>query len=262
MKTSIYIILLMALSVQLSAQNTVITLRGDTLAGTFSLAKRGGNEFVDFVDKNGKKKKFKLFDIKRIISADDEIIEPINIGDGEYTFGKLMSEGYLSLYNYRGQNSTITFNEKIMIKLDGTSLPVPGAFGFRKSVSKFLFECPEVSQKVNNKKLSGDNLDQILTEFNTCIAVKSASNVNSTGSSAPRPPAIVTDELQTQIDDFKTLLKYSDKVENKEDVSDMFSDLTKKLASKEKVPNYLKNILMGAVANDNKLKALLETMLK
>ena len=67
MKKSIYFILLIALSTQLKGQSTIITLRGDTLSGTFSLAKRGGNEFVDFVDEEGKKKKFKLFDIKRVI---------------------------------------------------------------------------------------------------------------------------------------------------------------------------------------------------
>lgn len=261
MKTSVYIILLMALSAQLSAQNTIITLRGDTLAGSFSLAKRGGNEFVDFVDEEGKKKKFKLFDIKRIISADDEIIEPIKIGDGQYTFGKLLIEGYLSLYSYRNENSTITFNEKILIKLDRTSMAVPGAFGFKKSMSKFLFECPEVSQKVSEKKLDRNDLEQILAEFNSCVAKKSASNANNT-SILVQSSVTITDELQTQIDDFKTLLKYSEKIENKEDVSDMFSDMSKKLANKEKVPNYLKNILKGAVANDNKLKALIEVMLK
>lgn len=258
MKKSIYIILLIALSTQLKAQSTLITLRGDTLSGTFSLAKRGGNEFVDFVDEEGKKKKFKLFDVKRVISADNEIIEPINIGDGEYTFGKLISEGYINLYSYRGPNSTLTFNEKIMIKLDGTSLPVPGAFGFKKSVSKFLSECPEVSQKVSSKKLGGDKLDQVLSEFNSCISNKSSGNSTSR---IAIPSVIITEDLQTQIDDFNTLLKYSDNVEDKEDVSDMFGDLTKKIAGKEKIPNYLKKALREAIANDPKLKALIETML-
>lgn len=260
MRTTIYIIILLALSAQIQAQNTIITLRGDTLTGTFSLAKRGGDEFVDFVDQENKKKKFRLFDIKRIISVENEIIEPISIGDGDYTFGKLITEGYLSLYSYRSQNSTITFNEKILIKLDGSSLPVPGAFGFKKTVSKFLSECPVVSQKVGDKKLGSDELDQIIKEFNSCIARKSSSNSNASTEAAPT--IAVADELQTQIDDFRTLLKYSDKVKNKEDVSDMFSDLVNKLVDKKKVPNYLKNVLLDAVANDSKLKALVEGLLE
>lgn len=262
MRTTLYIFMLIVLSAQLKAQNTVITLRGDTLNGTFSLAKRGGNEFVDFVDRENKKKKFKLFDIKQIITADGETIEPINVGDGDYTFGKLISKGYLNLYSYRSQNSTLTFNEKIMIKLDGTSLAVPGAFGFKKTVSKFLFECPVVSQKVSNKELSGDDLEQIIAEFNSCIQDQSNKNSANTSTEVAKPQTIVPDKFQTQVDDFKTLLKYSDKVENKADVADMFGDLVKKLTNKEKVPNYLKSILLSAVENDSKLKNLVENMLQ
>ena len=64
------------------------------------------------------------------------------------------------------------------------------------------------------------------------------------------------------LEDFETLLKYSEKVENKESATEMFSDLSSKLKKGEKVPDYLVNALKGAIKNDNKLVELLNKIIE
>lgn len=259
MKTSIYILVLTVFSLQSQAQNTIITMRGDSLNGSFDITKRSGNEFVDFRNADGEKKKFRLFDIKQIITADQEVLEPIKL-ETRYTFGKVISKGYLSLYSFKGESSRSGFNERALVKLDGTSAVVPGAIGFRKTISRFLSDCPVLSQQIRDKKLRKDDLNKIIEEFNGCISGESNTTVET-----PKPVTKeikASSEQQTQVNDFKTLLKYSDKVSNKEDVLDMFNDLNQKLINKERIPNYLKNILLESISNDDKLKKIVLSMIK
>ncbi len=263
MKTIIYTLLLTILCFSVKGQSTIITMRGDSLSGTYEIGKRGDSEIVELVEANGKKRKLKLFDVKYIRTADSEIIEPIKL-ENRYTFGKLISRGYLSLYAIKGEYSKSGFGEKVLVKLDGTSAVVPGALGFRKAMSRFLSDCPEVSQKIRDKKLSKNDLDTIIEQFNTCITGASASLKPTSAIPTVSPALDATDseEVQTQINDFKTLLKYSEKVENKEDVSDMFNDLTEKVSAGKPVPNYLRKLLLSAVNRDDKLKKIVESLLK
>jgi len=259
MKTPIYIFLMIAFAAQAQAQNTIVTLKGDTLNGSFSLVKKGTNEFVDFTDSDRNKKRYRLFDIKQITTEDGETIEPIKVGN-RYTFGKVVSKDYLSLYNYRSENSNVTFNQQVLINYDGSSLTVPGAIGFKKTVSKFLKKCPDVSQKVSDKDLDRDDLEQIITEYNGCI--KALSEGSSTTESVKTPIPVQKLGLQTKETDFNTLLKYADSVKNKADVADMFKDVMQKLSNNQQVPNYLKELITNAVSSDTKLSALIKEILK
>ncbi|OEK04896.1 hypothetical protein [Roseivirga misakiensis] len=256
--TSTFLLFLFAFSV--SAQDTIITMKGDTLNGSFSLAKSNGNEFVNFTSNQGKKERFRLFDVKQIKTADGEILEPIRV-DKRYTFGKVMAKGYLSLHSYRSENSNVTFNQQILTNYDGSSLAVPGAFGFKKAVSRFLEACPAVSEKVNDKTLGRDDLDQIITEYNNCIGALANKNKSNT-SETTKNKAATSPTLASQKSDFETLLKYSDVIENKEDVSDMLNDLVQKLSTGQAIPNYLRKIMTEAVSKDAKLSALLKKILE
>lgn len=247
--------LLLAFS-ESQAQDQLITLKGDTLQGQYEIIVRSNNESVNFVNTSGKKQRFRLFDVKRILTADGEIIEPIQI-ENRYTFGKLIKGGYLSLYAFKGANSKTTFNEMVLTKLDGSSQVVPGAIGFRKAISQFLDECSSVSEKIKNKDLTKNELETIISEFNACL-----SNNVSASSAQPKSHESFETTLQTQIDDFRTLLKYSDKIENKADVSEMFEDVIDKLSIGKPIPNYLRKLITSSVEKDEQLKKLITSIIK
>ncbi|MFY0592263.1 hypothetical protein [Roseivirga sp.] len=260
MKLAVSIFLFFCISFSITAQDTIITMRGDTLSGSFSLAKKGVNEFVDFTDPNGKKQRLRLFDVKQIKTTEGEILEPIKI-DKRYTFGKVIKKGYLSLHSYRSENSAVTFNQQILTNYDGNSMAVPGAFGFRKAVSRFLKACPSVSQKVEDKTLGRDELDQVIEEYNSCIKALSEKNISSSAQNLPAETE-VSPSVNTKKQDFNTLLKYADGIKNKGDVSDMFNDVMQKISTNQKVPNYLRKLITEAVSQDEKLSALLKEILK
>lgn len=253
--------LLSLMGIDSLAQDTVITLRGDTLKGKYEITRRSDNEFVDFQSTSGKKQKLRLFDVKRILTADGDIIEPIQI-QNRYTFGKLITSGYLSLYAFKGANSKTVYNEMVLTKLDGSSQVVPGAIGFRKTIGAFLSECSEVSDKIKDRSLTKNDLQKIIADFNACFGQTASPAPEVTTVSDTPQQEVADSSLQTQISDFKTLLKYSDKVSNKEDVSDMFDDIVGKINSNKPVPNYLRKLIISSVESDEQLKKLIQTILK
>ena len=61
--------------------------------------------------------------------------------------------------------------------------------------------------------------------------------------------------------DFEALLKYSEKVEDKDNVIDMFSNFSSKLNNGEKASDYLINAIKNAIKNDKKLMELMNKII-
>ena len=82
-------------------------------------------------------------------------------------FMKLLQPGYLSLYAYQPEDQT-RFDGLFLKKMDGESMVVPN-LGFKKYISRFLEDCPQVAQKVKDGELGKKELTELVDAYNGCI---------------------------------------------------------------------------------------------
>ena len=116
-----------------SAQDYVLTARGDSLTGEVKPLFYGPEKRVQLTDASKEKNTFSLFEV-RGFSHDGDIYHPIK-GDEGYVFMKLLKSGYLSLYAFQPENQT-RFDGLFLRKLDGEGMTVPN-LGFKKIPEPF-----------------------------------------------------------------------------------------------------------------------------
>ena len=250
MKRNLTLLFVLTLSVSSSlAQDILLTTRGDTLRGKIStFTNRQGTEQVEIkIDK--KKQQIRLIDIKEY-RKQGEVYQPI-FAQGKYKIGKVISKGFLSEYLYTptAYNKRAPFSQPLLIKENGGQLDVPKALMFRKSVAEFLNDCPSVSEKLLKKTYSRNQLKLIIQDYNACIALQKDNEIKK-----------VT--LKTKLEDFRTKLQTSKKIENKAAIRQMLLDFEEKSNAKQKIPDYLISALTDSVKDDLELTSILKDILE
>ncbi len=244
-------LLLLLIACSAYGQSYVLTISGDSLVGKFNILKNSvGNEYIS-MRIGDEKKEIDALQIKKMSDKKGNIYAPIE-AEGRYKLGLQKVAGYASLYAYTAKNSAQSFNQEIIVKLDGTSLVVPGFIEFRKVVSGFLYECQEVSMKILEKgHYKRKDLVVMISDFNDCMESQNPENLlyNTDMSEDGKKELSLYDRFKNQI---TTSLK----IKNKNDVMAMFDDISSKLASGQNVPNYLKNAFRSSIAADKDLVAL------
>ena len=125
------ILLLFLIAYSTYGQSYVLTTSEDSLVGKFNILKNSvGNEYISMRVGN-KKKEIDALQIRKMSDKKGNIYEPIE-AEGRYKLGLKKVTGYASLYAYTTKNSTQSFNQEIIVKLDGTSLVVPGSLNSEK----------------------------------------------------------------------------------------------------------------------------------
>lgn len=259
MKRYLFIFTILLFSLPAIGQDILTKLSGETITGDVQLlAHSDGMPYA--VVKNGKDKEtIKLFDIQNISMPEFGFIKPLKVGE-QYRFALLISEDYLSVYRYSASNRMDDFGMMALQKFGESAFALPGIMGFKKFMSDYLSECPEVADKIDEKELKRNDIDQIVKDYNGCIALKNAAKQEPT-SYYKATASKISASKQDMLKDFETLLKYSEKVENKDSVTDMFADLSSKLNSGDKVPEYLINAIKSAIKNDDKLVELMNKII-
>ena len=260
MKSKLLLLACLCFLTKLSlGQDKVITITGDTLIGSYDIQRDHRNmEFLKFEDVNGKKDTYKIYRVKRIEDKNGDVYEPIQV-ENLITFGKKIKEGYLSLFYYTEEGSTVRYNHSILVKADGSSLKVPGIIGFRNGVGKFLSECADLQAKLDDKVYGKTDLDEIIDEYNRCLDIRT--NQVLAEQTTKIEQTEIKKELSDQFDAFRKALDASS-IANKKEALDMFNDLADKLVNDESVPSYLSNALKQAVSADSKLTNILNNLLK
>lgn len=243
-----FLLVLLVLSTSTFAQSYLITAKGDSIAGSFSIMEdRNDNEFVSMTTDDGKKQ-FRILETQKLVDGEDIYI-PL-LAQGKYRFGLEQIKGYVSIYLYTPVDSPHKFSNRLLIKMDGTSLQVPGIMGFRKFMSDFMYECPEIADAIKKKEYKRSEIDRLVIEFNACIDKKEALRLAKTAK--PEIPA----EKASDIDLFKKQLETTNLVANKDEVLEIFNDIVDKLSNNDAVPNYLKNAFLSAIEKDEQLLTL------
>jgi len=233
----------------LSAQDYIITTKGDTLRGEIKLLTFDRLDKVQW--KEGKNRAIYTALQVRELNLKGEVYKPTRY-ETHVQFMKVLKPGYLSLMAFRLANQ-VTYDGRYLAKMDGTGIEVPN-LAFKKTMANFLDDCPEVQQRIKEEKLQRKNLDAIIDEYNSCFDQKTVV--------AERTRAVP--EKTEIVDRLRAKVETTADVSSRKDVLDLLDDITAKLKRGEKVPNYqneaLKNLLTPATSVSNELAAVLTTL--
>lgn len=220
------LLLMMVPFAAIAQTDYVITTKADTLRGEVRLL---SYDNLDRIQINTGKKK-ELLTALQVLSVyyEGDFYKPVQY-DKRIILMKQLKTGYLSLYAFRLPNQN-TYDGRYLYRLDGKHLEVPN-LSFRKIVSSYLEDCAAVSDKIKEGELGKKELNQILDEYNTCIATAKPSI------SEPSPQPVLN-ELVLAVQRLKQNLA-GQEFTNKKDALDLVTDLEQKAARNEAIPNYL-----------------------
>ena len=169
-------------------------------------------------------------------------------------FMKLLKSGYLSLYAFQPENQT-RFDGLFLRKLDGEGMTVPN-LGFKKYLSRFVEDCPEISEQVKAGEYSKKDITEVIDRYNACVANRTVDH---------QQVIAVRQEQNTQLDAWEALEEEVRKKEfaEKDNALEMITEIQKKIQRRESIPNFLveglKSSLRDTGLADQLDKALADT---
>lgn len=234
-----------------SAQDYVVTIKGDTLQGKVKYFNGTGvryaganSKYIQLIPHEGKKRTFQVLDAIAF-KMNDEIYYTIKFQEG-YSFMKVLHPGYLTLYAYQLENQT-TWDGRYFVKRDGSMIDVPN-LGFKKRVAQYLADCPDVVKKIEAGDLGRSNLKELVEEYNACVHQKTYPKVEKS------PAQIAWSNLETSV---KNLSDF----DKKKDALEMIHEVRTKLTKNENIPSFLVNGIKDALKDQSSIQETLNTAL-
>lgn len=228
----------------------LITNRGDSISGEIKLLFYGPEKKV-LVKKGKEKETYSILNTRYFVYKDEKYV-PVRTPSG-YSFMKLLTPGYLSLYAFQIDKQS-TYDGRYLMKADGQSMEVPN-LGFKKQLAKFISDCGDVAERVDSGELSKKEIDTILSQYNACIENKSAKIAQKI--SEQKETVVMTNKW----DALHTSVKDAGEFEGQSNALEMINDIKNKIARKEKIPNYVIDGLKNILATQPDLAASLEKAL-
>ena len=237
MKNFWYILVFVSLSIEVLAQDDqVITVKGDTLVGKVNVFSGNYGAETILLKKGKEKTTFKVSQVKSLIKK-GEVYHTIKVNSA-YQMGKLVKEGYLSLYYFTSKenNSSQPFSSLVLIKMDGGQQIVPN-IGFKKQIQEFLDDCKVVEANFDADAYKKSDLEKIIDDYNECIAANTEklNNQLETGNQNL--------EKAEQISLLIAEIQKDGTLENIDTVVEMLNDLLEKTKNNANVPSYLESAL-------------------
>ena len=221
-------LLLMLFFKFVGAQDYVVTSRGDSLTGEVKPLFYGPEKKVQLTGSDNEKNTYSLFQVREF-SHNGDVYHPVK-GETGYVFMKLLHSGYLSLYAYQPENQT-RFDGLFLKKLDGDNMTVPN-LGFKKYMSKFLEDCPSVTERIKSGELNKKNLTELIQVYNGCVQNRTTDHEN---------VIAVRQEQTSKIsawDDLEERIREKEFSE-KNNALEMIAEIRKKIQRRESIPNFL-----------------------
>jgi hypothetical protein len=229
----LFIILMIAYTCT-SAQDYVINTSGDTLKGSIKILNFGPEKKVQVSDAEKTKTTVSLFKTRSFVYK-GEVYRPVR-GEKGYAFMKLKKDGYLSLYAFQMENQT-AYDGQYLVKRDGKSTEVPN-LSFKKIMTKFLADCPDVAVKIENGDWSRKELDLIIDTYNQCVDKKFTEMANKATVAVHAVEARPTKETPN-LNSLEDKLKSHAEFEGKTNALEMVGEMKNKIQRGEKIPNFL-----------------------
>jgi len=230
-------------------QDFFITLQGDTIRGEIKPLTYGTERKVQVTEPGKKKVIYPFFKVKAY-SLNGDIYQPVK-GPNGYTFMKLIKAGYLSILSFQAENQT-TYDGVWLLKKDGDGMEVPN-LTFEKGMKKFLADCPAVVKKIDNDALNKKDLHQIVDEYNACMV--NPTPMEEKPIVAPPAKSLAAWEA------LENKVKSQPDFPEKSNALDMIGEIKSKIATDQKIPNFLIEGLKSSL-NQDVFKAELDNALK
>lgn len=223
-----------------SAQDYVITTKGDSIVGQLKPLLYGTEKKVQITPPDKKKEIYSMFQVRRYRFR-DEIYEPVK-GPQGFVFMKLVKSGYLSLYNYQLPNQ-VTFEGSYLHRRDGKGMDVPN-LSFKKAMKAFLKDCPAVTDRIDAGELNRKDLDSIIDAYNKCIDQNTINYETISAAQAVQTKTISAwDALEDKV-------KQSAEFDGKPNALEMIEEIKGKISRSEKIPNFLIEGLKGVLKDE------------
>lgn len=220
------------------AQDYLLSTRGDSIAGDVKPMAFGTDKKVQVVS-NGQKTVLPLVQVKAFRYR-DEMYHPVK-GDRGYDFMKVIKNGYLSLYAFQMEGQ-FTYDGLYLVKKDGSRMEVPN-LSFKKFVSRFLGDCPQVSEKIQTGEYNKKKLFEIVDEYNACVDERTVNH---------KQVIVQRRDQEKKIgswDDLEKAVKEKEEFNGKNDALEMIAEIKGKINRNEKVPNFLIEGLKNALSS-------------
>lgn len=227
---ALFVVALFSLGLAAHAQTDyVVTLKGDTLKGKVKILTYDRLDRVQVVAEN-KKQNYSALEA-RVVSFKGLIYHTISLGQG-FRYMQLLQPGFLSLYAFRLENQS-SYEGRYLVKKDGSGIEVPN-LTFKKTLSGFLAECPEVVERIKSGDFGRRDLTQIIERYNSCIQFKTERKIE-------QPTQVITEKESDQMVALNSLITKveASSLDNKTDLIDLIKDLRSKVGRNEILPNYL-----------------------
>jgi hypothetical protein len=252
MKTIVTSIALL-ISLHASAEDYLVTLKGDTLRGKIKILTF---EMIDKVEfREGKKKQVLTAVQVKSVSLGGKIYKPVRTAE-TYKMMQLVKDGFLSIFLARRDDS-MDYEVPYLVKLDNSAMEVPN-IGYKRIMRDFLRDCPIVGQRIDEGELGRKNLEQIVDEYNLCL--EKASLPNEMVSAAKKTTVEAADPRLISLDELKTVLQKLS-FSNQKDAIDITSDIYEKVRNKQTIPPYLLESLKGLLKDVPDAQPALEKVL-
>lgn len=240
------------LSTTIFAQDFLVTQQGDTIRGEIKQLNFSADKKVQ-VTEPGKKKVIYSFLKVKSFSVDGDAFQPVKGPDG-YVFMKVVKLGYLSLFSFQPENQT-AYSGLYLLKKDGSGMEIPN-LTFKKAMRRFLEDCTDVADKIENDVLNKKDLHQIVDEYNSCIENRAGGR---------RPVVAQKPALQPKTsevwNDLENKVKSEPDFPEKANALEMIAEIKSKISASQKIPNFLIEGLKSALPQDA-FKTELENALK
>lgn len=241
------ILLLICLIVYgVSAQTDYVVLaKGDTLYGVVKFQNFSNNQQIQITDGNGKKVTYGKMQV-RSFRQEDDVYHTIRTSQG-YSIMKPLKEGYLSLYAFQIENQA-TWDGRYLTKMDGSGMEAPNLL-FKKTMGKFLADCPAVCADIEKGTLTRNQLGDIIDRYNTCI----------TSQASPDP--ITQPGSTSGWADLEQKVQGLSESEDRTTALEIIHEIRLKIQRSEKIPRFMITGLRHSLTNYPEISAYADTLL-
>ena len=238
------ILLLLMCSLHTFSQDYVITVQGDTLKGTIQILLPAETHEEIAIETGEREQKLKAFQLLEL-NKDGVQYRSVKFGN-IYKIMEVKNSGYLSLLYFRPENQ-YSFGSPYLLKKTGEGVEVPTLL-FKKMITGFLSDCPGVAAKIEDKTYKKGDLDQIIAEYNQCIATQTEEAFQTSEPKVTKPATKVPSDSPA-IENIRSIKeKIIQANAEASDLITLLNDIEQKLISGNPVPSYMTSALKDQAA--------------
>jgi hypothetical protein len=253
----------------LNAQDQyIVKLNGDTIRGKLLInPMRDNTQSIYFRHPDGNKENLRPIRVTYVYYDEEYQFRSIPFYNQRLFMHVVKEDRNLSYYHYIHKRDNSIATTKVFAKPNGDALEL-SALSFKKQVSEFLDDCPQVNARIEAKEYKYKDIDQLFEDYNNCdIQTVSASSTqtNSPANSAvatmeagdhdnmenPGPATTKKQDKLAQIDAFRKYVRDLDDFQHARDVLEWLTDIEYRVSQDREIPNYLWNSLDAMTASND-----------